>query len=291
MCSTPLTIRRHEGEEWKISDQYVTTRRVPCGKCVKCLKRRQAGWVFRLSEQLKVAETAAFFTLTYGENQNPSTGKLYGNNPPQTENGNDTLCKKDIQKFFKRLRKRTGLKNIKYFLTGEYGPTTFRPHYHAIIYNVPTYWIQRSHLFAEKIWTHGKVDIKPCNVATMTYTVSYFFKGGFKPLDDSDDRQPNIQMQSQGLGINYIDRMEEFHQDRLDSTVTHPNGYLMAMPRYYRDRIFSDEQKYELNRIAALVNEISWDDFANIDYKKQIEKIEMEDYQLQRKLELERNSI
>lgn len=66
----------------------------PCGKCPKCVKRRQSGWSFRLQQQFKVATHAQFITLTY------DTSTV-----PVTERGYMVLCKRDLQLFFKRLRK------------------------------------------------------------------------------------------------------------------------------------------------------------------------------------------
>lgn len=51
------------------------------------------------------------------------------------------VCKKDIQNFLKRLRKKIDKlnlsdndKKIRYYISSEYGPVTKRPHYHGIIF-------------------------------------------------------------------------------------------------------------------------------------------------------------
>jgi len=49
----------------------------------------------------------------------------------------DSLIKRDVQLFVKRLRKdqdARGLAKIRYYLVGEYGDQTKRPHYHAAIF-------------------------------------------------------------------------------------------------------------------------------------------------------------
>jgi len=49
----------------------------------------------------------------------------------------DSLIKRDVQLFIKRLRKEQdsrGSSKIKYYLVGEYGDLTKRPHYHAAIF-------------------------------------------------------------------------------------------------------------------------------------------------------------
>jgi len=66
-----------------------------------------------------------FITLTYADEHLP-----YGH----------TLVKRDFQLFMKRLRKEHDLNNedakIRFFHCGEYGETTKRPHYHAILFGI-----------------------------------------------------------------------------------------------------------------------------------------------------------
>lgn len=90
---------------------------VPCGKCNFCLAARRADWSFRIRKELKVAESAAFITLTYSDYH-----------MPLTDDGLGQLCKYDLQCFFKRLRKEQSKKllhedypSIRYYAVGEYG--------------------------------------------------------------------------------------------------------------------------------------------------------------------------
>jgi len=95
----------------------------PCGKCPPCKKRRTSGWSFRLVKEGERSLSALFITLTYDTEY-----------VPITSNGYMSLDIKDLQKFFKRLRKLTNEK-LKYYAVGEYGSTKMRPHYHIILYN------------------------------------------------------------------------------------------------------------------------------------------------------------
>lgn len=71
-------------------------------------------------------------------------------------------CKKDIQNYIKRIREQYfndfgSRLNMKYFICSEYGPNTFRPHYHAIFYTdqcSPEYFLS---LLSTK-WTFGNVQ-------------------------------------------------------------------------------------------------------------------------------------
>lgn len=103
---------------------------VPCGKCVECLSQKRNDWSVRLYyEMQKYSTPPAFVTLTYDDDHLPTmvdedTGELV-----------PVVSKRDLQLFFKRLRKR--VPGIRYFFCTEYGPTTNRPHAHGIIFNLP----------------------------------------------------------------------------------------------------------------------------------------------------------
>jgi len=113
---------------------------VPCGKCPNCTARNVSQWSFRLTQELKVATTAYFITLTY------DTAHI-----PITPTGRLTLNFRDLTLFFKRLRKAHGHSRIKYFAVGEYGGNTKRPHFHVILFNSNIELIQDS-------WGLGQVN-------------------------------------------------------------------------------------------------------------------------------------
>ena len=85
-----------------------------------------------------------FITLTYSDENLPQDGKL-----------NYT----HFQLFFKRLRKYAG-KDIGFFMCGEYGETTQRPHYHACIFGWDPedkqIWNESKH--GDTLWTSKKLD-------------------------------------------------------------------------------------------------------------------------------------
>lgn len=112
-CLTPITMRTKEANNT-----------FPCGKCATCSARRASAWSFRLMQEAKNASSALFVTLTYNTEH-----------VPISKNRFMTLNKRDLQLFFKKLRKRSGSKNIKYYAVGEYGGNTKRPHYHVILFN------------------------------------------------------------------------------------------------------------------------------------------------------------
>lgn len=118
--------------------------RVPCQKCRWCRLNNSKKWAERLVLETLYHENNWFLTLTYRPNDIPimeeikdQNGRTIFTQENDPDFGQGTLRKKDVQDFWKRLRKNLSLKNMKYFYCGEYGPTSQRPHYHAIVYDLP----------------------------------------------------------------------------------------------------------------------------------------------------------
>lgn len=74
--------------------------------------------------------SSVFVTLTYSDSNLPlNSSPTHGDLP--------TLNPIDYRNFLKRLRKATAPSKIRFYLCGEYGNKTWRPHYHAVIFNYP----------------------------------------------------------------------------------------------------------------------------------------------------------
>lgn len=69
-----------------------------------------------------------------------------------------SLCYDHVRAFFKRLRRsleKRNLSGFSYAMCGEYGPTTFRPHYHLLLFfdDFRTFSYVREHYYTR--WEHG----------------------------------------------------------------------------------------------------------------------------------------
>lgn len=220
MCDSPF---------YKKPKGYLNYLELPCGKCPVCKRRRVNQWVFRLQEENKVSSSAYFITLTYDTKHVPITNK-----------GFMTLFKKDYQDFMRRIRGYQKGTKIKYYACGEYGSATMRPHYHAIIFNV------QDVEYIRKAWTKGITDIGTVTDASIAYTCKYIDKPHVIPVHRNDDRIKEFSLMSQGLGKSYIEDSDnvKWHKDDLRRNyVVKKGGIKVAMPRYYRKKIFDD---YEL---------------------------------------------
>jgi len=230
MCDTPF---------YKKPDGYLRDIPLPCGKCPVCKQKRVSQWAFRLMEEEKVSSSAFFVTLTYDTKY-----------VPITPNGYMSLRKKDVQDFMKRLRKRESNK-LRYYLAGEYGENFSRPHYHMIIFNLSD--IDN----LEKAWTVGYIHIGNVTGASVAYTAKYIDKDKRIPLHGRDDRVPEFSLMSKGLGCSYLTpAIVNYHKaDLTRCFVKTLDGHAVALPRLFRNRIYTDQEKEDQIKIIRQLKE------------------------------------
>lgn len=303
-CDWPLSVKSKLGVEYK----------VPCGRCPPCRTRKIDEWAFRLTQEEKRSISAYFVTLTYNEFNVPITANKfmtllkkdvtnkylydYSVDPPRRYRNPDfdhSYVKRDLPSFFKRLRKTQDAK-IKYYAVGEYGSQTKRPHYHMILYNItaPMYPIgedkngNMKYLCPtiEKCWPFGTIDIGGLTSDSAAYCAKYVSKPRRIPEHKRDDRQKEFSIMSKGLGENYITEATlKYHQlDLSRNYLTLPGGYMKAMPKYYRERLFSEDQRrFQNNKIIKEVEKLEFkievdfyrkygDDFDYETYKMEMKK-------------------
>lgn len=109
---------------------------IGCGQCMGCRIDRSREWADRCMLERQYHEYAWFVTLTYDDRHlplvsyaDPSTGECKGTSA--------TLNRPDVQSFLHNLRNALSDCVIRFFGCGEYGPSTWRPHYHLILFGPP----------------------------------------------------------------------------------------------------------------------------------------------------------
>lgn len=144
---------------------------IPCNNCIGCRIDRSREWANRMMLELQDHDSAYFVTLTYNEEHVPTS--FY----PDPETGEAlpvmTLKPKDPQDWLKRLRKAFPDDTIRFFLCGEYGGQTHRPHYHAIVYGL--------HL-DDLVPAPGARDNRYMTSASLQRTWSIKGVSGYEPL-------------------------------------------------------------------------------------------------------------
>lgn len=231
---------------------------VPCGHCIGCLKKRQNDWSIRIAEQLKLRASNCFVTLTYRDNNVPIGIDAV------TGETRLSLRKTDYQKFLKVLRidlQRKGFETPSFFVCGEYGSRTFRPHYHIVVCGANTdmirhaldYWVDRYGFVLSKDIGLSQKDRQSVGM----YVGKYSSKGVFiekSPLMVDFIEKPFC-LASHFLGRKYIeDRIDYFSLvnestrysdfdgwvDDFMSNFVYRNGqFSYSMPTYYKDYFFN----------------------------------------------------
>ena len=199
-----------------------------CGKCLACRIQKRKEWSMRLWHELAYHDKSVFLTLTYSDEHMPD---------------DESLRQKDLQLFFKRLRKslyKADFPAIKYFACGEYGKSTLRPHYHAIIYGVgldreSKRMVMDNWPFCD--WTvrkikqnsFGKVEAKSIQYVA-GYIHSKLSGEAAREQYNKTGREPVFRIISQGIGKRFA--LDNQEQVRNNGFVT-MNGVKHTIPRYY----------------------------------------------------------
>lgn len=150
---------------------------VPCRQCIGCRLEYSRQWANRMMLELPShdQETCFFITLTYDED------KL-----PVNSYGAPVLAPDHMTDFLKRLRFHNKLDGFRYYYSGEYGDTFFRPHFHMICFSlqIPDLTFLKMtdegaifiSPWLDKIWSFGYCFV--CQVAwnDCAYTARYVMK-------------------------------------------------------------------------------------------------------------------
>lgn len=209
-----------------------------CGKCASCLSMRRRTWAGRLIlESLVHPRRCIFVTLTY-------------------ERDVQSLCIRDVQLWVKRLRKAVG--KVRIFYVGEYGDTTQRPHYHAVVFGIPECVggpVKRTSSgficvcptcsCVRDTWGLGFVSIGNFTEKRAMYIAGYVLKKMTHRLDPRlEGREPEFARMSLNPGIGRLS-LGQFVElvERYGKQV--PSGYelsgrMLPLGRYLRRQIAKD---------------------------------------------------
>lgn len=149
-----------------------------CNQCMPCRLNKRRVWAHRILLEANLYEANCFATLTYRLDQR-------------------SLDPVHPQKWLKRLRDRIYPNKIRFFLVGEYGDATFRPHYHAALFGFPTcefgqstYSLRRSSCCAQcdlvrDTWALGHIYLGSLQRESASYLAGYVTK---KMTSEGDPR-------------------------------------------------------------------------------------------------------
>lgn len=185
-----------------------------------------------------------FITLTYAEEHLPVGG---------------SLVPRDVQLFLKRLRSAIAPARVRYYLVGEYGEKTWRPHYHVALFGYPSPLVIGKHKECScelcVAWSMGIVHVGEIMMESAAYVASYTLKKMTQVTDPRlAGRHPEFARMSlrPGIGALAIAQLKEALVDRNTGeirlrefdvpAIAKSNGRLWPLGRYLR----------RLLRVAAL---------------------------------------
>lgn len=306
-CLKPIAIKVKQANYVtdKGTDGMIT---VPCGYCHKCRAKKRRDWSYRLEIEAENAKFGRhFITLTYADHNIPFITELgdtvrgidkmreYAKAEPKIS-FQQSLIKKDVQLFLKKVRRfqdyhyREKLSNllegsvtpkVRFFLCGEYGSKTSRPHYHILLFNALPKTVEA----LPKLWSYktGNGDIIPRGIthvgkitpASIKYVCKYILKS---KVEKNKYVIPEFTLMSRGSkkegtkGIGYQFFTSEKARYNLNNStllVRNHNNKWQIMPKYYRDKLFPDSDR-KIKAYENLVNELNKIEIADDD---RIEKL------------------
>lgn len=219
---------------------------LPCGSCVNCKLNRARQWAQRCVAESFLHQNNYFLTLTYDDENLP-------------ENGN--LVKEDLQKFWKRLRdyNSRGLpfldENFKYFACGEYGTSTFRPHYHALCFglnlisdDLRPYKIHHGHhLFnsslLDSIWQKGFVVVGAVSESSCNYVSRYTYKKTMNEMRDfyhetGLSKEFTVMSRRPGIASEWIEiNWQDLYREGYLCYATEDGGRRLYPTKYYTNKL------------------------------------------------------
>lgn len=187
---------------------------------------------------------SSFITLTYDDQHLPA---------------NQTLVKPHPQNFLKRLRKRLEPQKIRYYLVGEYGDTTQRPHYHAILFGHglsldDRLKVMESWPFCD--WHQPSIrnnSFALAEAASIQYVAGYVQKKlygeNFELMYQQTGRINPFHLSSKGIGRDYADNNATALNELQQQTI---HGTPHTVPRYYIKRLNLDVERLKQ---SAIVND------------------------------------
>lgn len=274
---------------------------LPCGKCMLCTRRYRLHWVLRCIHELHYYDEACFLTLTVDDDHIkevfPPLGRAF-----TSDLAWPSLSHVPFQKFMKRLRRRLDYgvkldrvvdgkpvqlvyhgedsKPFRFFMCGEYGDMSHRPHYHAILFGfyppdaVPLLGTKKlftSRLLSE-VWPYGFHIVARVEPDCVSYVAGYVDK----KMDDSrmawasNNVSPEYVAMSRGcsklgtggLGKSFFDEFcSDIYPENQDGTFARDyciigKGSRVRTPRYY-DKLLFLRVPEKFARLVAFREEVA----------------------------------
>lgn len=244
----------------------------PCGQCYICRKKKSREWSMRLREDFKENKKGKVVLLTFNtESLRELAKKCKGLTGYEKDN---QICRIAVKLFRERWRKKYG-RSIRHWLITELGHgETEHIHMHGIVWeehytdliNKESGEVTRKLIKhdvkgnfldeVERVWNYGFVGkgkkdwqtgkrINYVDNRTANYFVKYVNK-----IDEAHKEYRQIILTSAGIGKAFLNSERALTNIyRGENTIQGyqvPEGGVIAMPEYFRRKIYNDEQREKL---------------------------------------------
>ena len=232
-----------------VSDSRILYVPWSCGECIECRKQKARDWKVRLLEDILWHKNGQFVTLTMSNEEYKKLYDICENKENKTEgyDRDNEIATLAVKRFRERWRKETG-KSPRHWLVTELGHKgTENIHLHGVIWT-------NEHKLISKHWKYGWVwdgyskngqRLNYVNEKTIGYTVKYIHK-----QDLQHKGYKSIVLTSAGIGKNYIKssaaERNRFRGNDTIETYKMRNGYEIAMPKYLREKLYTEEEREKL---------------------------------------------
>lgn len=100
------------------------------------------------------------------------------------------VCNRDLDLFLKRLRSYYPDEKLRYYAVSEYGPTSFRPHWHLLLFSDSDRFSETICENVSKAWSYGRCDASLSRGFAAPYVASYV--NSFVALPDFYTQMPKV---------------------------------------------------------------------------------------------------
>lgn len=253
MCLFPKLIRnpkykvnkKNGGNAPVLHDKRIGLVPIGCQKCIECMKQKRRTWQTRLYEDIKVNKNGKFVTLTFS---NESYTKLaeehWKYSGYELDNKIATVA---VRRFMERWRKKYKV-SVRHWLITELGSNgTENIHLHGIIWTDKVEDIKNIWYYGF-VWTGNKKNertINYVNEKTINYITKYMVK-----TDVQHKLYRSIILTSAGIGSNYVNshnyNNNKYKGKDTIEAYTSANGNKIALPIYYRNKLYTEEEREQL---------------------------------------------
>lgn len=210
---------------------------VGCQNCIECRKQKAKSWQVRLLEDIKTNRNGKFVALTFSDE---AIAKLYEQFDLKGYELDNEAATRAVRLFLERWRKKYK-KSLRHWFVTELGHNgTENIHLHGIV------WSDHGLEELKSLWSYGHVWVGTfVNESTVNYIIKYVTK-----VDLDHPNYKSRILTSAGIGRNYVVsgdyKRNVFKGSQTVEYYKTRSGHKMSMPIYWRNKLYSDEERERL---------------------------------------------